>query len=205
MALINCPECGKKVADRAQHCPNCGYPISNDTLGRIPAQTKIDQRAGVGTGGKCPICGLNPTTDISRSTWLKLIGCSKNPITDPPFYGVYSHNHVGFRKERKPGIRMGDRIFLYAPGGSKRIFALAEAISNPEVDVDYDPQEYGSCQWKIRVRYLINLPVTSGIHIDEISTDQRDLTLSIQRQSHIKLFPAEYEGAFRKLQERQAK
>ena len=28
MALINCPECGKQVSDRAASCPDCGCPIS---------------------------------------------------------------------------------------------------------------------------------------------------------------------------------
>lgn len=28
MALINCPECGKEVSDKASSCPNCGYPIN---------------------------------------------------------------------------------------------------------------------------------------------------------------------------------
>ena len=27
MALIKCPECGKQVSDKAQSCPNCGYPL----------------------------------------------------------------------------------------------------------------------------------------------------------------------------------
>ena len=27
MSLINCPECGKEISDRASSCPNCGYPI----------------------------------------------------------------------------------------------------------------------------------------------------------------------------------
>ncbi len=27
MALINCPECGKEVSDKADKCPNCGCPI----------------------------------------------------------------------------------------------------------------------------------------------------------------------------------
>lgn len=25
MALINCPECGKEISDKANSCPNCGY------------------------------------------------------------------------------------------------------------------------------------------------------------------------------------
>ena len=28
MALINCPECGKEVSDKAPACPNCGYRIN---------------------------------------------------------------------------------------------------------------------------------------------------------------------------------
>lgn len=27
MALIECPECGKMISDKAESCPNCGYPI----------------------------------------------------------------------------------------------------------------------------------------------------------------------------------
>lgn len=27
MALMNCPECGGKVSDRAAACPHCGYPL----------------------------------------------------------------------------------------------------------------------------------------------------------------------------------
>lgn len=27
MALINCPECGKEISDKAGNCPNCGCPI----------------------------------------------------------------------------------------------------------------------------------------------------------------------------------
>ncbi len=29
MALINCPECGKEVSDKATTCPNCGCPINS--------------------------------------------------------------------------------------------------------------------------------------------------------------------------------
>ncbi|WP_298035281.1 zinc ribbon domain-containing protein [uncultured Dysosmobacter sp.] len=32
MALINCPECGKQISDRAISCPNCGYPLSNQDV-----------------------------------------------------------------------------------------------------------------------------------------------------------------------------
>ena len=28
MALIKCPECEKKISDKANACPNCGYPVN---------------------------------------------------------------------------------------------------------------------------------------------------------------------------------
>lgn len=30
MAIINCPECGKEISNRATTCPNCGCPISEN-------------------------------------------------------------------------------------------------------------------------------------------------------------------------------
>lgn len=31
MAIINCPECGKEISDKALSCPNCGYPLNQST------------------------------------------------------------------------------------------------------------------------------------------------------------------------------
>lgn len=31
MALINCPECGKEISDKAVSCPSCGCPVCNET------------------------------------------------------------------------------------------------------------------------------------------------------------------------------
>lgn len=36
MALIKCPECGKDVSDKAQSCPNCGFPISRVEVEQKP-------------------------------------------------------------------------------------------------------------------------------------------------------------------------
>lgn len=38
MAMINCPECEKKVSDKAVSCPGCGYPLQQDLgLSKISA------------------------------------------------------------------------------------------------------------------------------------------------------------------------
>ena len=133
-------------------------------------------------------------------TWLKSIGSSSNPIA------VWEEEYVGFRRKGKPSIRAGDLLFLYAPGDkriapeARRIFALAEAVSDPEHDSDYNPSEEGRCRWKLSVRYEVNLPVKSGIPIGDVSSP-RDLTKSVLQQSHIKLLPEESESAQSKLRD----
>lgn len=34
MAIINCPECGKEISDKAASCPSCGCPIESKTKNR---------------------------------------------------------------------------------------------------------------------------------------------------------------------------
>lgn len=40
MALIDCPECGKRISDQAPACPGCGVPVvavsSTMKRGRVP-------------------------------------------------------------------------------------------------------------------------------------------------------------------------
>lgn len=43
MAMINCPECGKSISDKAHVCPNCGYPIEEKM--KAQAQAPVEQPA----------------------------------------------------------------------------------------------------------------------------------------------------------------
>ena len=86
-----------------------------------------------------------------------------------------------------------------------RIFALAEAVSDPEIDPNYNKNEEGSCRWKLAVRYLpnLNLPVASGILIDDVISHRKvKLTKSIGQKSHIELSLEESESAYRALHEK---
>lgn len=139
---------------------------------------------------------------------MKSIGSAKKPITEAPFHGEYSAEQVGFRKAGEPSVRSGDRLFLYAPGGSRRIFALAEAVGDPEHDPNYNPNEEGSCRWKLAVRYLpnLNLPVASGILIDDVISHRKvRLTKSTGQKSHIELHLEESESAYHLLHEKSTK
>lgn len=69
MALIECPDCGKRISDKADKCPNCGKGLSSSS-------DNIDRRTirkGVECGGdipddvaSCPDCGC-PVDANSKS------------------------------------------------------------------------------------------------------------------------------------------
>jgi len=121
--------------------------------------------------------------------WLKMIGTSESPCPES-----YTRDYADFA--RKPRhIHPGDHMVLYAVGGSKRVFALAQVTS----------EIYGSGRerwpYRVDISYKVNLPVSCGVHIDEVSTPERDLRRSIRRASYIELRPEEYEQVATKLQE----
>lgn len=53
MALIECPECGKKISDKASACPECGNPMAQ--------QGQPDQ----GNGTYCPSCKVRVTPAVT--------------------------------------------------------------------------------------------------------------------------------------------
>jgi hypothetical protein len=117
----------------------------------------------------------------TSATWLKMIGTSPGRCPE-----VYDRSYADFpRRPRR--IRPGDRMVLYAVGGSKRVFAVAEVTS--EV---YDT---GQERWpyRLNIRYLLNLPVSSAVSINEVSTPGRNLLRAIPRASYFELRPEEYE------------
>jgi hypothetical protein len=86
-------------------------------------------------------------------------------------------------------------MILYAVGGAKSVFAIAQVTSEPYAS--------GEKRWPFRVNvtYPVNLPVSSGVHIDQVSTPKRNLRRSVRRASYIELHPEEYERAATRLQQ----
>lgn len=50
MALINCPECGKEISDKAVSCPHCGNPMNQPVNKPTTAAPKNEDLM------KCPKC-----------------------------------------------------------------------------------------------------------------------------------------------------
>lgn len=49
MALINCPECGKEISDKAKTCPNCGVEIAKE----IKVRARVDTNGNEQTIYEC--------------------------------------------------------------------------------------------------------------------------------------------------------
>jgi Domain of unknown function (DUF4328)/zinc-ribbon domain len=59
VALINCPECGHQVSDRAPSCPNCGYPIQQPQ----PDEPLLPSAPVAASPAQAPV-SLRPTSDV---------------------------------------------------------------------------------------------------------------------------------------------
>lgn len=44
MALINCPECGKEISNKAAFCPHCGYPLLSEDASRLEEARRKDKQ-----------------------------------------------------------------------------------------------------------------------------------------------------------------
>ncbi len=55
MSMINCPECGKEISDKADTCPNCGCPLKSSPHTPVKINKSV----------KCPKCGSSNLQAIS--------------------------------------------------------------------------------------------------------------------------------------------
>lgn len=61
MSLINCPECGKEISDKAEMCPNCGCPQSefySSIVRELPPEEQPEMEP-------CYGCGIMIPTNIA--------------------------------------------------------------------------------------------------------------------------------------------
>lgn len=56
MALINCPECGKEISDKASSCIHCGFPLYSDFQTQS-SNTKAVEEQNTETDFRCKYCG----------------------------------------------------------------------------------------------------------------------------------------------------
>ena len=81
MALINCPECGKEVSDKAATCPNCGVAIKQGKLSSLLEKGKKHIPVIQETGQKY-IKTMQETSKKHIDTVQKHIHDNQNPILE---------------------------------------------------------------------------------------------------------------------------
>lgn len=58
VALINCPECGREISDKAVSCPNCGYPLVDTSVAKLlKDDVKVEDVKVEEKKVFCPLCG----------------------------------------------------------------------------------------------------------------------------------------------------
>lgn len=74
MSLINCPNCGQSVSDKATLCPNCSYTFAEKLA---TAQNIFCEECGTGYEKElsaCPNCGCPTPKPKKKSKYKKYIG-----------------------------------------------------------------------------------------------------------------------------------
>ena len=60
MAMINCPNCGKQISDRAKACPGCGYELVKEESVEVQPEKRVCEECGAEITADmdvCPNCG----------------------------------------------------------------------------------------------------------------------------------------------------
>ena len=124
----------------------------------------------------------------SMSYWIKIAGTGEQPFDTDDWrarYGGWRREHRdGSLFPRRPSIRRGDRLVLYAAGsaaafGEGRLFAIEEVLSE-----EPEPSGHERWPWRLHTRMLVSVPLLShGPTLGEIGVAAR----SLGRHSHIRL------------------
>src|SRR6185437_11822688 len=119
-------------------------------------------------------------------TWIKALGGGPRDARIPDDWAQVAdglfHHAVTFG--RRPNMKRGDRIALYASGW-RLVFAVGEVTSHP-----YQAESSTETSWPWRVNVHLNHSVRyvhDGVPLDDLSVAHRDLSVSMRRRSHMRL------------------
>ena len=85
MSMIECPECGKRISDKASFCPGCGCPASEFSRSEVMEENGECPFCGkelVIDDGYCAACGMKINLKHKEEKYSKN---SKNTFTQEPF------------------------------------------------------------------------------------------------------------------------
>lgn len=121
MALINCPECGHTVSDKAAACPRCGCPISPQAVAapqQVATPQIVEMAFDIASGqvfnNKCFVYDMNGNELAScrqgdtisfkcekpMTVQVKMSGCFGKPTAEVEPGGLYQVSITGMGKVR---------------------------------------------------------------------------------------------------------
>lgn len=129
MALINCPECGKQVSDRAIACPDCGCPIASTAAVANEAATPVAQKSEVVLKKK-----KKATLIIAISVMVVLFLVSTTAVY--LYVTAYSPKAVQAQAEVAQYQEYCDTVELYNDGAYAEALVRFEEMQNYENSVE---------------------------------------------------------------------
>lgn len=159
MALINCPECGKEISDRAEACPNCGYPIK-----KVKAEPSF-------TGMNiCPKCG-----EINRAIQCPLCGtemvdchCTENEFVDIMLQGDIVFNE--WKKKLREKYTLDSQMF------DEKEFSKREKVDDGhhQEELQYMTQEEMDKPTQTTITHNIpKCPTCGSANVEKISLGKK--------------------------------
>lgn len=124
------------------------------------------------------------------TVWLKLVGAVDEPMPDPWLTERSDlHSEVGFNK--RANVEIGEELVLYAIP-QRKVIGLVKVNSHPVTGGGED-------RWPWRSKSSLILAIADydrALDLRDIEIPNgRDLSASVQRQSHIELHWGEYQRA----------
>ncbi|MBI2807846.1 MAG: hypothetical protein HYX68_22925 [Planctomycetes bacterium] len=137
------------------------------------------------------------------ANWLKMIGTAEMPCPDP-----YVLKVVAYTRTRKPSVRPGDKLILYAVGGFKTIFAVATVTSHvgrsrPEWWPG-QPDLLERFPYCVEIEYEVNLRPPDGVDIGAANLEGHLPAIRFGN-THLSLSEEEFVYAAAKLREKATK
>ena len=119
--------------------------------------------------------------------WLKLVGAVDDPMPDPWLTGRSDlRNEIGFSK--RANVEVGEELILYAIP-QRKVIGIAKVNSHPIWNGKYE-------RWPWRSKSSLDLAIADYHRAPELADIEepggRELSESVQRQSHIELKWGEY-------------
>ena len=136
---------------------------------------------------------------LMSAYWLKMIGTATMPCPDP-----YVLKFAAYARKKKPSVRPGDRLILYAVGGFKTIFAVATVtgpVKPSRAEWWPEPGLIGQFPHCVEIEYEVNLRPSDGVDIGAANLE--DHMPGIQfGHTHLSLSEEEFAYAAAKLREK---